>query len=86
MFLKRKQRAMMKAKRCAEGHYHQIFNHKIESSSHLVQSCAHKGCYMMNTMNYHHKLMSVIGQKDEFTANKWTWLINKYVSHFCGHG
>ena len=70
MFLKRKQRAKLKAKGCAEGCYHRIFNHEIESSSHLVQSCAHKGHCMMITMNYHYKLRSVIRREDDFTANK----------------
>ena len=36
MFLKRKRRAKVKAKGCAEGHYHQRFNHEVESSSHIV--------------------------------------------------
>ena len=61
MFLKRKQRAKLKAKEYTEGRYHQMFNHEIESSSHLAQLFAHKGCCVMNTMNYNYKLRSVIG-------------------------
>ena len=38
MFLKRKQSAKVKAKRCTEGRYHQKFNHKVESSSHIITS------------------------------------------------
>ena len=52
MFLKRKQRAKLKAKGCADGRYHRMFNHKMESSSHLVQLCTHEGCSMMNTTDY----------------------------------
>ena len=36
MFLKRKRREKLKVKGCVGGRYHQIFNHKIESSSNLV--------------------------------------------------
>ena len=73
MFLKRKRSGKMKAKGCAEGRYHQDFNHKIESNSHLVPSCVHAGSCVMNTMNYKYKLRSVIGREDDFTGNKWTW-------------
>ena len=82
MFLKRKQRAKMKAKGCAEGHYHQMFNHKAESSSHLVPSCSHMGSCMIDTMNYNYKLRNVIGQEEDFTANKWTWFDKKVYATF----
>ena len=65
-------KSKLKTKGCAEGRDHRKFNHKIESSSHLAQSCAHKGYCMMNTMNYNYKLRSVIGGKDDSTANMWT--------------
>ena len=72
MFLKRKQRAKVKAKGCIEGCYHQMFNHKVELSSHLVPSRSHMGSCVMNTMDYNYKLRSVNGQENNFTANKWT--------------
>ena len=36
MFLKRQRSAKVKTKGCVEGHYHQKFNHELESSSHVV--------------------------------------------------
>ena len=42
MFLKRKRRPKLKAKGCAEGSYHWIFNHEMESGLDLVQSNTHK--------------------------------------------
>ena len=78
MFLKRKRRAKLKAKICAEGCYHRIFNHEMESSSDLVQSNTHKVYSVLNTSDYNYKLRSVIGQEDDSTANKWTWF-NKQV-------
>ena len=71
MFLKRKRSAKVKAKGCAEGHYHRKFNHKLESSSHIVTSCFHVGSYVMNAMDYNYKLRSVIGREDDVKANKW---------------
>ena len=73
---------MLKTKGCAEGRYHRMFNHRIESSSHLVQSCAHKGCCMMNAMDYNHKLRSIIGPEDDFTANKWIWFDKQVCATF----
>ena len=70
MFLKRKGSGGMKAKGCAEGWYHQNFNHILESSSHLVSSCAHEVSYVKNTINYNYKLRSGIGQENN----------NKYVT------
>ena len=70
MFLKRKERAKLKAKGCAEGHYHQIFNNKMESSLDLVQSNTHEGCCMLNTIDYNYKLRSVFGREDDSTAYK----------------
>ena len=62
----------MKAKECAEDRYHRMFNHKVESSLHLVPSCSLMGSCMMDTMDYNYKLRSVIGREDDFKANKWT--------------
>ena len=73
MLLKRKQSAKVKAKGCAEGHYHQKFNHKLELSTHIVISCLHVCLYMTNTLNNNYKLRSVFGQKDDFTTNTWKW-------------
>ena len=73
MFLKRKQRAKLKAKGCTEGRYYRIFNHKIKSSLALVHSNTHKGCRMLNTNDYNYKLRSVLWQEDNVTTNKWTW-------------
>ena len=70
MFLKRKQKAKVKAKGCAEGNCHWIFKHKLESSSHIIPSCFHVGSYMMNVMDYNYKLMSVIQHEDDLIANK----------------
>ena len=28
---------------------------------------------MINALDYNHKLRSVIGREDDFTANKWKW-------------
>ena len=33
----------VEAKGCAEGQYHSTFNHELESSPHLLPSCAHGG-------------------------------------------
>ena len=73
MSLNRKRSRNMKVKGCAEGRYHQNFNHKLESSSHLVPSCAHKGSCVIKAMDYIYKLRSVIGREDYFTTNKQTW-------------
>ena len=73
MFLKRKQRVKLKAKGCVKGSYHYIFNHKMESSSDLVQSNTYECCSMMNTTDYNYKLSSVIGRENDSTPNKRTW-------------
>ena len=72
MFLKRKERAKIKAKGCTEGHYNQKFKHKLEPRSHIKASCVHVSSYMTNAMDSNYKLRSVIGQGNKFTANKWT--------------
>ena len=69
MFLKRKQRAQSKAKGCAEDRYHRIFNHKIESSSDLVQSNTHKSYRMLNTTDYNYKLRLRAAEEEE--EQKW---------------
>ena len=63
----------MKAIGCAEGCYHLIFNHAMESNSDLVWSNAHKGCCVLDTTNYNYKLRSVIGQEDDYKVKKWIW-------------
>ena len=78
MFLKRKQRPKLKAKGCTEGSYHRIYNHKIKSSSDLVQSNTHKGCSMLNRTDYNYKLKSVVEREDDSTTNKWIWF-NKQI-------
>ena len=60
MFVKRKRSGKVKAKGCAEGRYHRNFNHELESRSHLVPSCAHKGSCVMNAMDYNYRLRSQI--------------------------
>ena len=59
-----------KAKGCTEDHYHQKFNHKLESSTHIVTSCVHVSSYVMNTLDHNYKLGSIFGQEDDFTTNK----------------
>ena len=44
MALKRKRGAKLKAKGCAEGRYHRIYNKVLESSSDLLQTNTHTGC------------------------------------------
>ena len=73
MSLRRKRRAKLKAKGCAEGHYCYILNHVLESSSDLVRSNTHKNCCMLDTTDYNYKLRSVIGQEDDSKDTKWTW-------------
>ena len=70
MCLKRKQRAKLEGKECAEGHYHQMFYHKMKSSSDLLKSNTHKDCHMLNTTDYNYKLRSVIGQENDSTVDK----------------
>ena len=78
MFLKRKRRPKLKAKRFTEGSYHCTFIHEMESSSDLIQSNTHKGCSILNTMCYNYEQKSVTGQEDDSTSNKWIWF-NKQV-------
>ena len=78
MSLKRKRRAKLKAKGCAEGRYHHIFNNVLESSSELLRSNTHKGCCVLNTTDYNYKLRSVIGREDDPKVTKCTWF-NKQV-------
>ena len=86
MSLKRKRGAIFKAKGCTEGRYHRIFNNVLESSSDLLQTNTHKGCCVLNATDYNYKLRSVIGREDTYSVMKWTWSINKYVTHFNAHG
>ena len=99
MFLKRKRSGKVKAKGCTEGHYHQDFNHEIESNSHLVPSCVHAGSCVINVMDYKYKLRSVIGREDDFTANKrmwfdtqvratflWSWMIPRVLVDYTDMG
>ena len=70
ILLKRKQRPKLKKKGCTEGSYQQIINHKMGSSSDLVQSNTHKCCSMLNTTDYNYKLRSVLGPENDSTTNK----------------
>ena len=58
---KRKRGAKLKAKGCAEGRYHRMFNNMLESSSDLLRTNSHKGCSMLKATDYNYKLRSVIG-------------------------
>ena len=62
----------MKVKGCVEDRYGQEYNHGVESSSHIILSHAHVSSCVTNVMDSNYKLTSVIGQEDDFTANKWT--------------
>ena len=42
----------MKAKGCAEGRYHRMFNNVLESSSNLLQTNTHKGCSVLKATDY----------------------------------
>ena len=86
IFLKRKQIEKVKGKGCAEGCYHQNFNHEIGSNLFLVPSCVHPGSYVINAMDYKYKLRSVIGREDYFTSNKLTWFDKQGCTTFYGHG
>ena len=70
MSLKRKRRARLKAKACAEGHYHHIFNHILELNSNLVRSNTQEGCCMFDTTDYNYKLRSVIQREDDSKVTK----------------
>ena len=72
MFLKRKQRAKLKAKGCAEGRYHHIFNNVLESSCDLLRTNTHKGCSVLKAADYNYKLRGVIGREDNSSVTKWT--------------
>ena len=78
MSLKRKGGAKLKAKGCAEGRYHRIFNNVLESSSDLLQTNTHECCCVLNATDYNYKLRSVIGREDDSNVTKWTWF-NKQV-------
>ena len=86
IFLKRKRRAKLKAKGCAEGRYHRTFNHEIESSSILVQSNTHEGWCVLDTTDYNYKLRSVIGWENDSKVTKWTWFNKQVRDTFYVHG
>ena len=73
MALKRKRGAKVKAKGCAEGCYHCMFNNMLESSPDLLQTNTHKGCSVLNATDYNYKLRSVIGRENKYSVTKWTW-------------
>ena len=87
MSLKRKRGAKLKAKGCAEGRYHRVFNNVLESSSDLLRSNTHKGCCVLNATDYNYKLRSVIGREDgsKVMTNRHG-SINKCVTPFYVHG
>ena len=70
---KRKRGAKLKAKGCAEGCYHHMFNNMLESSSDLLRTNTHKGCSVLTATDYNYELRSVIGQEDNYNVTKWTW-------------
>ena len=72
----------MKAKGCAEGRYHRIFNNVLESSSDLLQTNTHKGCSVLKAMDYNYKLKSAIGREHNSSVKKWTWLNNQVCDTF----
>ena len=86
MSLKRKQGAKLKARGCAEGRYHCIFNNVLESSSDLSRTNTHKGCSVLKSMDYIYKLRSVIGREDNSSVTKWTWFNKQVCDTFYAHG
>ena len=80
MSMNRKRGAKLKAKGYTEGRYHCIFNNVLESSSDLLRTNTHMGCYVLTATNYNYKLRSVIGQADNYNVTKWTWF-NQQVQH-----
>ena len=78
MSLRRKRAAKLKAKGCAEGRYHRMFNNVLESSSDLLRTNTHKGCSVLKATDYNYKLRNVIGREDNSSVMKWTWF-NKQV-------
>ena len=72
MSLKRKRGAKLKAKGCAEGRYHRMFNNMLKSSSDLLRTNTHNNCCVLNATDYNYKLRSVIGREDDSRVTKWT--------------
>ena len=71
---KRKRGAKFKAKGCAEGRDHCMFNNVLESSSDLLRTNTHKGCSVLKATDYNYKLRNVIGREDNYNdVTKWTW-------------
>ena len=56
MSLKRKRGAKLKAKGCAEGRYHRIFDNMLNPGYDLLRSNTHKGCCVLNATDYNYKL------------------------------
>ena len=48
--------------------------------------CLYVGSYEMNTLDYNHKLRSMIRQEDDFTANTWKWFDTQVGDTFFSHG
>ena len=78
MALRKKRGAKLKAKGCAVGRYHCMFNNMLESSSDLLQTNTHKGCSVLKATSYNYKLRTVIGREDNSSVTKLT-LFNKQV-------
>ena len=56
MSLERKRGSKLKAKGCAEGCYHRMFNNALESNSDLLRTNTHKGCSVLKATDYNYKL------------------------------
>ena len=57
MSMKRKGRMKLKADSPEEGKYHLMFNNLLPSDSDLLQTNTHKGCCMMNAIEYNYKIV-----------------------------
>ena len=86
MSVKRKRGAKLKAKGCAEGRYHRIFNNVLESSSDLLRINTHKSCSVLKATDYNYKLRSVIGREDNSSVTKLTWFNKLVRDTFYAHG
>ena len=70
MSLKMNRGVKLKAKGCAQGCHHRIFNDVLESSSDLLQCNTHKGCCVLNATDYNYRLRSVIGRENDSEVMK----------------
>ena len=61
MSMKRKQRTKVKAQSPEQDKYHLMFNNVLLSDSDLLCTNTHKGCCLLNAIEYNYKLKSVTG-------------------------